>query len=274
MSRIVRPPKPHVTKVKGSVVQDGRLRYVAAGTTTIVAATSLGRFKLFKLMFGSDGSIYIPFPYLETKRGLLSEVDPASEPDAKTLDLRRGGVVVEYDAKFSHHTSGIARFSKSGEQAILPRRRSFPLTGPNGLVFDFRLFWLRGFEIIDRRAASKDLLIELSFDNHPTSLRVWGEWRTKADILASTVGTSASVGPRSLAVRRVDRARVPFIFLGQPRGFPLQDHVLMISATEIPHADGANTPTAIFMGGWDVHDGAGPATPKMLVFLYPFAGTA
>lgn len=144
-------PKSASHKVQGGQVRQGRLLYMAAPSSTVIAATPFGHFKLFKVTFGRDGSIYVPFPYLDTKRGVLSEADPETEPDPRTLNLRRNGLVVEYDVKFSHHTSGWVQFSKTGERGLLPRRRSFPLDGPIGIVFDFRLYWLRGFAPPDAR---------------------------------------------------------------------------------------------------------------------------
>jgi hypothetical protein len=57
----------------------------------VLVTTQLGAFKLFKIMFGADGSIYVPFPYIDVKRGILSEADAATEEDPKTLQLRRNG---------------------------------------------------------------------------------------------------------------------------------------------------------------------------------------
>jgi hypothetical protein len=114
-----------MSKVRGGrLVTEDRLRFWTAPSTTVLVTTPLGAFKLFKIMFGEDGSIYVPFPYLDTKRGILTEADPATEADPKTLQLRRNGVVVDYDVKFAHHASGIVHFSKSGEKDLLPRLRS------------------------------------------------------------------------------------------------------------------------------------------------------
>jgi hypothetical protein len=255
-------------------MQEGRLRYHAASTTTVVAATPLGAFKLFKITFGRDGSIYLPFPYLETTRGVLSEADPATEPDPKTLSLRRNGIVVDYDVKFAHHVSGVVHFSKTGEEDLLPQRRSFPLSGPIGRVFDFHVFGLKGFATVDGKKAPKDLRLAFRFSRHPPNLHVWGEWRRKQDILENTEDKTSAVGPSTEATRRGDGTTCSFLFLGQPTGYPLRDHLLLISAEEIPNAEGADVTTSIFMGGWDRHEGAPPWSPRMLVFLYPVSGEA
>ena len=265
-------PTKRIQKPTGNRVQEGGLVYMAAASSTVIAATPYGHFKLFKVTFGKDGSIYVPFPYLDTKRGVLSEADPDTEPNPTTLSLRRNGVVVEYDVKFAHHRSGWVHFSKTGEQELLPRRRAFALNGPIGIIFDFRLYWLRGFDSPDPRKTPRDLPLVLTFAKHPTSIRVWGEWRRKKGILENTESPEAVVGPAGIVTRRADGTNLPFILLGQPPGYPLQDHLLMISAEEIPHASGADSPTAIFLGGWDEHEEKKPATPRMLVFMYPILG--
>jgi hypothetical protein len=254
------------------IVQEGRLSFFASRSTTVVATTPLGSFKLFKVLFGPDGSIYLPFPYLETKRGLLSEVDPRSEPDPKSLDLRRDGKVIEYDAKFTHHTSGIVQFSQSGKGDLLPRRHGFRLDGPIGRLFELRFYGIAGFAAVGKK--SKDFVLPIQFQRHPPNLRIWAEWRRKKDIIQNTETPTLAIGPTVNVVRRADGAALKFALLGQPRGLPLQDHVLLLSAEEAPSAQGADSPTTIFMGGWDQHEGADPQTQKMLSFMYPYSGPA
>jgi hypothetical protein len=64
------------------------------------------------------------------------------------------------------------------------------------------------------------------------------------------------------------------MLIGQPADSPLREHVLMISAEEIPLPDGVDSPSAIFMGGWDHHENTPPKSAKMLVFMYPYLGQA
>ncbi len=254
----------------GQILQEGPLRYYAARHTTVLAATPLGQFKLFQIAFGKDGSIYLPFPYLETKRGLLSEVDPSIEPDPKTISLRRNGIDVTTDVKFSHHTSGIVQFSKTGGQDLLPRRQSFRLDGPIGKIFDLHVYWLHGFTQFDPEKAGKTFLLPFQLpDEHRTSLHVWAEWRRKKDIIDNLEPGGTWLGPGVSAITRATGTEVRFLLLGQPEGFPLRDHVLMLSVEEVVHADGADIPTMIFLGGYDQHEGAAPATQRMLAFMYP-----
>lgn len=260
-------------KVGPSVIQEGPLRYYAAADTTVLAVTPLGKFKLFRIIFGKDGSIYLPFPYLDTKRGQLSEVDPAIEPDPKTINLKRNGVEVTEDVKFSHHTSGIVQFSKTGGQDLLPRRQSFRLDGPIGKVFDLHVYWLHGFDQVKPKKARGTFLLPFQLlDRHPTSLHVWAEWRRKKDITDNLEPGGTWLGPGVSAIARQSGKEVRFLLLGQPSSRPLRDHVLMLSVEEVVHADGADVPTMIFLGGYDHHEGAAPASQKMLAFMYPVGG--
>ena len=203
----------------GQILQEGPLRYYAARHTTVLAATPLGQFKLFQIAFGKDGSIYLPFPYLETKRGLLSEVDPSIEPDPKTISLRRNGIDVTTDVKFSHHTSGIVQFSKTGGQDLLPRRQSFRLDGPIGKIFDLHVYWLHGFTQFDPEKAGKTFLLPFQLpDEHRTSLHVWAEWRRKKDIIDNLEPGGTWLGPGVSAITRATGTEVRFLPLGQPEG--------------------------------------------------------
>ena len=95
-------------------------------------------------------------------------------------------------------------------------------------------------------------------------------WLRKKDVEANVQG--ALVGPDPEVVQRRDGFAEPGLFVGQPRGFPLREHLLVLKTHVIPHAEGADSPTAIFLGGWDPHEGSAPATQRMLAFMYPYMG--
>jgi hypothetical protein len=202
---------------------------------------------------------------------LLAEVDPSTGADPKVLDLK-SGIVVDYDVKFAHHASGVVHFSKSGERDLFPRRVSYPLKDAIGRVFEFHFYWLAGFATLSGGKEVSDAQITLQFDAHPTSLSVAAEWRRKKDILDNTETPTARIGPRAEVIRRSDGARLRFLLLGQPNGYPQQDHVLLLSVSEIAAANGADKSTAIFFGGWDPHEGKPPPSAKMLAFMYPYEG--
>ena len=189
---------------------------------TVVATTPKGAFSLLKVVFmKNDGSVYVPFPYLGEKRGLLSEIEPATEPDPKTVNLTRAGIVVDYDVKCSFHTSGTVQFSKSGERDLLPRRKGFPLKEATGRHFEFRAYGLEGFEQVDLGTPTKDYRVLLRFPVHPTSIVVSGIWQRKKDIVTNMDG--GVVGPDTTLIRRSDGFAQPGLFVGQPLGLPFPE---------------------------------------------------
>ena len=151
-----------------AIVTEGNLSYYCAQSTVVSVRTSLAELKLCRIRFGSDGSIYVPFPYLKRKRGVLSEIIDQPPPEGPfTYDLGKKGVVVDYDAKFSHHTSGVVRFSRTGATDAWPRRKSFPLGSEIGRVFQVQVDGLSGLEWVTKIQA-KELPLVFSFPyDHP-----------------------------------------------------------------------------------------------------------
>lgn len=264
-------------KLTTAVREVNGLRYFAARQALILIGSSLGTFKVARISFGVDGSIYVQFPYLKYKHGIVCElpVNP-DERGPVTYQLGRLGVEVSTDVKFSHHRSGIAQFSKSGLDARLPRRSSFPLDGPIGWLFQLNAYWLSGFCMLER-TKSKDLHLGFGFPRkHPGGVVVTAQWRRKVDIIANMEPQGGKSGPAAEVMSRHTRARSRVYFLGQPDSSPLTDHVLMISGGEVPVPKNLELPAMVFLGGWDRHE-VTPATPEArraecLAFMYPSAG--
>ena len=62
-----------IRNLQEAIEQDGRLRLFAAAEAVIVVRTPLAMFKIARISFGKrDGSIYLQFPYLKEKEGILA----------------------------------------------------------------------------------------------------------------------------------------------------------------------------------------------------------
>jgi hypothetical protein len=257
-----------------TIVTEGNLSYYRAQSTVVSVQTSMADVKLCRIQFGSDGSIYIPLPYLNAKRGLLSEIlDHPSSQAPFTYDLAKNGVTVDYDVKFSHHSSGVVRFSKTGKQDAWPRRRSFPLSSEIGLLFQLQVHLLSGLKWVTKPERN-DLPLTFSFpDTHPVGIKLIAHWRRKSDIRASVHPAGESVGPRSEGIHKPTGAVHRWAFLGQPAASPLNDHVLMLAVEPVAAIDGADVPTMVFLGGFNPHE-ITPSRPRYdsvgcLAFMYP-----
>jgi hypothetical protein len=255
---------------------DGNLRYFGAKSFVVAIKTSMARVKLCRIQFGGDGSIYVPFPYSKTKRGVVGAVrsEPASGTQVQ-LNIAKAGVAVEQDVKFTHHVSGIVQFSRTGMGVPLPRRRSFPLSGI-GHLFELQVYWLSGLTWV-ADIKPRDLVLEFNFGaRHPTGVFLRAEWRTKANVQTNAVPAGGTVGPTSEALNIEGRTRGRVVFIGPPKDCPLQSHVVTLTAEEVPIPVGISTPTMIFLGGYDdQHATRAPNISTItgaLAFMYPYTG--
>src|SRR5688572_25658791 len=120
-----------VTMSAAELAHEGQLRFFRTEHAVVLIRTPDATYKLARLTFGGDGSIYVQFPYLEAKAGVIAEL-PVDKTviGPVTYDLANLGETVDTDVKFSHHASGQVRFSKTGHRIATPPRQSFPLNGP------------------------------------------------------------------------------------------------------------------------------------------------
>ena len=258
---------------RDAIVTEGRLSYFAAKDTVLCLVTPLGEFKICRIRFGRDGSIYVSFPYCREKHGILNTVDRVAGV-SQAINLSVGGKRVRADVKFSHHTSGIAQFSKTSSWLRSgPRNQSFRLDGPIGHLFDLHLFWPAGFDLLKKKR-KKDLYLALGLSENRPAFLFTAQWRRKSDILANTRPPDGTVPPTTEVQHRESGHKGVVYFLGQPGGYPLDDHLLMISGGPIDLPDGTDRTGMVFMGGWDHHaegEAVSGAT-RGLVFMYPSGG--
>ena len=136
-------------------VTDGSLSYVVSSQVLIFAQTPAGPRKICRIVYSADGSIMVPFPYLSQKRGILStQKDDPQKVGPVTYELAKGGIVVDYDVKYSHHTTGRVHFSKTGRTDRLPGRDCFDLKTGSGLLFMVQVFDLSGLAALREEGAT------------------------------------------------------------------------------------------------------------------------
>jgi hypothetical protein len=258
-----------------TIQTEGNVSYYASRSAVVCVQTPFVRKKICRVEFSKrDGSIMVPFPYLSAKRGVLSNVvNLPPEGGPYQYDLVQDGVVVEYDVKFNHHRSGIAQFSKDGPNDKLPRRRVFPLEG-TGKVFELHVQSLTGLDWV-AKPGKHDLLLNFAFgDEHPLGICLHGEWWRKSEVAVRSWPPGSMVGPRSNAMDRKTGVATRFAFLGAPKGFPLTDHVLLLSIRAVPPAEGPAIPTMAFLGAVTTRacQESYGEMPGFLAFLYPYTG--
>ena len=106
-------------------------RIVKAFTSKkIVLTIQVGtvRYKVFQVVFPTDGSLFVTFPYFRHRTGILAAATiPANGQTSSQVDLQVGGKIASHDVKYSHHTDGRAHFSQAGKVFTVVKRQSIAL---------------------------------------------------------------------------------------------------------------------------------------------------
>ncbi len=263
--------------------REGHLRFVAAERAVVVVSTTLATYKLCQIVFGkADGSVFVTFPYFKRTEGIVSRIEiPAGAKPPFTFDLAEYGRTTSHLVKFSHHASGEALFSQSGKVRTEIRRASFPLANTIGHLFDLHAFWLSGFEVLEPgKVKGRRPYLRFIFEGDPPpGVVVAAQWRRKRDIEANLDPPDGFAGPRASVKSRRTGAVGQVVFLGQPKGWPLRDHLLMVECYRSALTKGqGDDPMFVFLGGWDPHEVPDASVEVQqsgcLTCLYPAASAA
>jgi hypothetical protein len=261
------PPKPKLER-------HGQLIFHSAAEFVLLLRSRSSERKIARISFGKDGSIYVQFPYCIQKSGWIGELPVPADPSATvTYSLRSHGSFVDTDVKFSHHRSGIALFSKTGLELPPTRRNSFRLDGPIGHLFRLQVSNPQDFAELKKIDKTVKYLALDFPDDGPTSISWRAEWRRKASLIANIQPPSGTAGPKTSVQHRVTGAVDEVLFLGQPPGYALRDHVLLLTGGPSPRPAGVTGSGMTFLGGWDEHEVQSadekPVLRGALAFVYP-----
>lgn len=259
---------------KGGIVQDGRLRYYGYTDFVLLVATPDAAFKIARITFGRDGSVYVQFPYCVEKEGWIGVLPiPPGREGPTTYTLSEHGSFVPTDVKFAHHTSGVVHFTKTGDDRV-PRtgRHSWPLTGPIGQLFSLQVLEPERFEPL-KKADKKAMHLAVRMPRAAATLGWYAEWRRKKDFEQQIHPPGGVAGPVTRVQSRATGEVNEVFFLGQPEGFGAQDHIIVLTAGTPKAPDGFSGPGMAFLGGWDMHEvrevGEKPDLKGCLAFIYP-----
>ena len=213
-------------------------------------------YKFFNIIFHSDGSIFVNFPYFRHSKGIVSLVTHKKGKHAQTLELNPGGKVVSHKVKYSHHADGEAHFSQDGRVMTVVRKKSLRLDEIEGHMFSVQLQGISKFDSVDlRQVDAKRLNAIKAFERGlliPRAIEITGKWYTLEGLVALRGGET-------------------LIPISPPKGKPLDDHVLLLACNENSMLTKQDDTVLIFTGGYDsaknIFDPEVETT--LLAFVYP-----
>jgi hypothetical protein len=256
-------------------VRDANLRYFAAKKATITVGGYAAEYQICQIVFGkSDGSIFLSAPYFRAVSGIVARVGFPSTPPY-TASYSEHGKVTSHLVKFAHHPDGRVHFSQRGKVRTEIIGRSFLLPTAIGNVFELHVFWPWGFEpFLFEKAKPNRLYLRGRFRGSvPNAFTVTAQWRQKSDIMTNVQPAGEATGPIARVRHRKTGAEGVVTFVGQPRGFPLTDHVLLVTAHPITTVSDISEPTMILMAGCTPRTDTPPKqhldTHSCLLWMYP-----
>lgn len=216
--------------------------------------------KLFQIIFGKHGSVFVNFPYFENSKGMVSLVKyPSNTRVPIDLSLVDGGKVTSHLVKYSHPPDGRAHFSQDGKVRTQIRKNSVPLQDINGHFFTIQLQGTDSFEKLDRKdykSGSLKQIVNLPIGpREPPAIKIVGrlysidELKSRRFILP----VSGSFG-HVIEIVSTSGGRNRGFLLAPPLNNPSQDLILILACEIIPKIDAQENAALTFMGGFDHHD--------------------
>lgn len=234
--------------------------------------------KVFQITFGTDGTIFLHFPYHQNPQGLASIVtlDPNLKYPADSISLVKQGKVTSHKIKFSHHTDGEVHFSQTGKVFTRIRRQGVPLDDIDGHIFTVMLQGQSWFEKVhsekDKPHSDPDrTVIHFDISGQPDGgIKFIGQWRSLDSLVADLIvfNETREIGPQ--VIRHLGKLPCVGFLLASGNGTYPQK-VLVLTIEIVPFITTNKTPSIIFIGGFDsidtVNDLSKPSS--FLALLYP-----
>jgi hypothetical protein len=225
------------------------LRVLKSERFVIAVETPSGTFKLFQIICGRDGSVFVPFPYFKNSSAQLSE-GTLKGGQSYPLNLSVSGPVTMHRVKYTHHVDGESHFSQEGKILTRIRRRANPLQAYGGHLFTIQLQGLPDFKRVtdgDLRKRGRQLVC-YRHPSEPTSLKLVAHLYSAAEIMQRLV-LRDDTGPWISVVR--DQKPYVAVLLASGDNSNATARILTLSFEEVPRVF-SNQPSGFsFIGGFD-----------------------
>jgi hypothetical protein len=187
------------------------------------------KYNIFQVIFGTDGSLFVNFPYYLNSKGLVSLVKYSKNIGQPTdLNLVPGGKVSSYLVKYTHHLDGEAHFSQEGQVKTEIRKKSIPLHSINGHIFTIQFQGLKNFKSTNKRELPSKKRIILSFnlgDSEPDAVKIVGRIYLVEQLINRfwSIFPVSEVGP--IALMNISGKQHYALFLSPPIDNPSTNYI-------------------------------------------------
>jgi len=240
----------------------------------IIVTLQMGvvRCKIFQVLFGRDGSLFVTFPYFRHRTGILAAATiPGNGQNTSQVNLQVGGKIASHFVKYSHHPDGQAHFSQTGKVRTEIKRQSIALDAQHGHIFSVLIQGMEGF---DRADDTKDagispkrtaLTFQIETPLEAQAVKLVGRW---FDVSALPVaGPATTIGPNLISQDQEGRQRNGFL-VASP--YTNARHVLFVTCEPVPRL-GPDSEILLFYGGFSAREIMDDTTKEagFLAFIYP-----
>lgn len=230
------------------------LRRYQAELFVIAIKTEKHYSKVFQVIFHSDGSLFVNFPYFLNNKGIASVVTlPANAQYPCKASFILGGKVTSRSLKYSHHRDGKTHFSQTGQVKTEIQKQSIPIEQIDGHIFTLTVQGLHGFKSVETRdmwnpsIKKAGLPIEIG-GLEPAAIKLVGRWYSPQSFF--NVAEGQSRGP-VVTGQTASGHQVQGYIVGPPSGTPLESYTLFLSCERIPIINNNSDVDLTFVGGFD-----------------------
>lgn len=241
-----------------------RLIVVAVGTDT-------SRHKVFQVLFGRDGSLFVTFPYFRHQTGIAASATiPGNGLNTSNVSLQIGGKITSHLVKYSHHSDGRAHFSQTGKVRTEIKKQSVPLDSQWGHIFTVHIQGLNAFKAAEVAQpltnSHQRATISFRIPNSLAAVKFVGRWFDVAKLPVG--GTQGSVIGPGLRSQDPDGNQQNGVLVASP--YANARHVLFVTCDPVAPM-GSEPEMMLFYGGFDPRVVMDDVTKdaNFLAFMYP-----
>lgn len=231
------------------------------------------RHKVFQVIFETDGSLYVTFPYFDINEGIVSTGTLSIFSNITKVNLEHKGKVTSRRIKYSHHPSGQVHISQAGKEKVKTeiKKSAMPLNSSEGHLFTVNIQGFSHFEIDqtdkDHLPSKKRTVLNFSFDESPiVAAKFVCRWYKENSLLNRS--RNKYVGPTSTGISPQGN-KMPTFFIGPLQGRLLSDHVLTVNCEGINPLDKDKDAILNFIGGFEAMPKRIAELPTFLCINYP-----